>query len=115
MYQSARFAFTWKKRGWDCLRHYEIIENGCIPVFKHIDQCPEQTLVNLPKALFQQVNQLLIPWKETPEMEMLYRYISNQIIEFTRQHASSEAMGRYFLEISKLSSNSKILLLTCDP
>lgn len=114
MYQSARFAFTWKKGGWDCLRHYEIIANGCIPVFRDIDSCPDAFLDNLPKTLFQQVNKELIPWKATPEYEQLYRTISTQILEFSKKHASSEAMGRKFLEAMGLIPNSKILLLTCD-
>lgn len=115
MYQSARFAFTWKKGGWDCLRHYEIIANGCIPVFRDIDSCPDASLDNLPKTLFQQVNRELIPWKATEEYEQLYRTLSTQILEYSKKHASSEAMGRKFLKILNLLPSSKILMLTCDP
>lgn len=115
MYQSARFAFTWKKGGWDCLRHYEIIANGCIPVFREINLCPESTLTNLPKALFQRVNQELLPWKETHEKVILYQEITSQILEHARKHATSEAMGERFLEIADLLPDSKILMLTCDP
>ncbi len=32
-YQRAFYAVTCKKAGWDCLRHYEILANGCIPYF----------------------------------------------------------------------------------
>lgn len=39
-YQSSLFAITTKKGGWDCLRHYEIMANGCIPYFPNIEQCP---------------------------------------------------------------------------
>jgi hypothetical protein len=48
-YASSLFAYTMKKGGWDCLRHYEIMANGCIPVFLGIGDCPATTLVNLPK------------------------------------------------------------------
>ena len=34
MYQNSLFALTKKKGGWDCLRHYEILANGCIPIFE---------------------------------------------------------------------------------
>ncbi len=115
MYQSARFAFTWKKGGWDCLRHYEIIANGCVPVFRDIDSCPEDTLANLPKALLRQVNQDLIPWKDSTEYEELYRKISAEILEFGKNHSSSEAMGKKFLQLVDLPLGSKILMLTCDP
>jgi hypothetical protein len=48
-YQDSIFALTYKKIGWDSLRHYEILMNGCIPLFLNIDKCPEQILTNLPK------------------------------------------------------------------
>ncbi len=49
MYQNSIFALTYKKSGWDCLRHYEILMNGCIPLFLDLDKCPQQTMVNFPK------------------------------------------------------------------
>jgi len=32
-YQNSIFALSYKKAGWDSLRHYEILMNGCIPLF----------------------------------------------------------------------------------
>jgi hypothetical protein len=57
MYHRARFAYTQKKGGWDCLRHYEIMANGCIPIFRGLDQCPVDTLTTFPKGLIREVNQ----------------------------------------------------------
>ena len=51
MYQDSIFAITTKKSGWDCLRHYEILMNGCIPFFLDIEKCPTKTLEKLPKDL----------------------------------------------------------------
>jgi len=48
-YNQARFGVTVKKAGWDCLRHYEILGNGCIPVFFNIDSCPDLTMKYFPK------------------------------------------------------------------
>lgn len=36
-YQSSYYAITTKKGGWDCLRHYEILANNCIPYFVDIE------------------------------------------------------------------------------
>ena len=36
------FAITYKKGGWDCLRHYEILAAGSLPLFFDIDKCPNQ-------------------------------------------------------------------------
>ena len=49
MYKKSIFALTYKKSGWDCLRHYEILMNGCIPLFLDIKNCPINTISNLPK------------------------------------------------------------------
>ena len=49
MYKKSIFALTYKKSGWDCLRHYEIMMNGCIPLFLQLEDCPEKTMTKLPK------------------------------------------------------------------
>jgi len=64
-YGDSRFGVTLKKAGWDCMRHYEIMANGCIPHFLDIDDCPEYTMNDFPKTLCQEVNSLLKT--ETPE------------------------------------------------
>ena len=33
------------------MRHYEILMNGCIPLFLDIDKCPEKILTNFPKKI----------------------------------------------------------------
>jgi hypothetical protein len=38
--QLSRFAVTKKRAGWDCLRHYEIAANGCVPCFRDLDKKP---------------------------------------------------------------------------
>jgi hypothetical protein len=48
-YATSFFGITFKKSGWDCLRHYEIMMNGCVPLFKDLDQCPELICTTLPK------------------------------------------------------------------
>ena len=49
MYQKSIFGVTYKKTGWDCMRHYEILMNGCLPLFLDIENCPDLTMKNLPK------------------------------------------------------------------
>jgi len=49
MYEESIFALTYKKGGWDCFRHYEILMNGCLPLFLDIENCPENTMTNFPK------------------------------------------------------------------
>lgn len=56
MYQNSLFALTYKKGGWDCLRHYEIMMNGCLPLFLDIKECPNLTLTNLSKSSLEEIN-----------------------------------------------------------
>ncbi len=45
------FGYTCKKGGWDCIRHYELIANGCVPFFLDIEKCPERTMTFYPKVI----------------------------------------------------------------
>ena len=55
MYQNSVFALTYRKGGWDCFRHYEILMNGCIPFHLEINKCPNKTLEKLPKDLLKEI------------------------------------------------------------
>jgi hypothetical protein len=54
-YQVSKYGLTEKKGGWDSMRHYEILANKCVPLFKNLSECPEYTLTNLPKELLIQI------------------------------------------------------------
>lgn len=55
MYRDSEFGLTSKKGGWDTLRHYEMVANGCIPLFVDIEECPKKTLHLWPKELLKEV------------------------------------------------------------
>jgi hypothetical protein len=50
-YKESRFGITMAKAGWDCMRHYEILANGCIPYFINLHKCPNLTMTSFPKEL----------------------------------------------------------------
>ena len=88
MYSKSIFAITNKKLGWDCLRHYEILMNGCIPLFFNIDDCPKLILKTLPKerlseiySSFQSVLQFYPPFKiykkKFLSVKKIFSYIPN--------------------------------------
>ena len=54
-YQKSKYAFTYSKCGWSCLRHLEIIFNRCIPIFLDLEFCPEYILHFYPKFLLRNV------------------------------------------------------------
>lgn len=57
-YQSSVFGYTMPKGGWDCMRHYEIVANRCIPYFNLYESKPTYTMANWPSDLQAEANQL---------------------------------------------------------
>lgn len=45
------FGLTWKKAGWDCMRHLELLAAGCLPLFTDIDRAPPGAVAFLPKRV----------------------------------------------------------------
>ena len=99
-YQNSIFALTYKKMGWDSLRHYEILMNGCIPLFLNIDKCPEKILTNLPKKLLF-------------EIFIQYSWILNQFFPtniYRMKFLSIEKFFSYFLNLFKKKYDSMALI-----
>lgn len=108
-YQSSLFAITTKKGGWDCMRHYEIMANGCIPYFPNIEQCPPNTMTLLPKDLIIEGNKLY----ETKDTEKCHILIE-KILEYVKNNLTTEKMAQYILEKTQNLSAKKILYLSKD-
>jgi hypothetical protein len=94
-YRESRFAITHKKGGWECLRHYEIMANGCIPIFKNLQHCPPLTLTSFPKELIINANRELLPWKK--EYTEKYNDYVQKMLAHMRTHCSTSATIEYFL------------------
>jgi len=108
-YRASRFAYTEKKGGWDCLRHYEILAAGCIPVFTGLEACPSNTMVTFPKALVLEACAQLLPW--SPDKEALYDLYVRRLLAHCRAHCSVSALTRRFLE--PLPIAYRVLMIRC--
>jgi hypothetical protein len=53
-YRKSYFAFTWRKAGWDCMRHYEILASGALPYFTDLVTSTPGVLSSLPKLFLNQ-------------------------------------------------------------
>ena len=109
MYQTALFAHTHKKGGWDCLRHYEILGNGCLPIFKDLQHCPSTTLTTFPKELILEANQALLPWNFNNKP--LYDEYWKKIMVHVRENCSASANTRYFLNKLGVRPNNVLLIM----
>lgn len=120
-YKESLFAITTKKAGWDCLRHYEILANGCIPYFVDIDNCPVNTLALLPKNLLIEGNTLYNKYSNYKtiedftknEMEECTNLIS-KLLYYTRQDLTTNKMAKYILKKTNFNDVSSILYLSGD-
>ena len=120
-YQKSYFAITRKKGGWDCLRHYEILANRCVPLFIDINECPINTLFLLPKNLLfeaidlynnkfanKKINELTI--EDINE----YVILQNKLLEYTKNYLTTDKIAKYILQKTNYENISKILYLSQD-
>lgn len=96
-YREARFGVTTKKAGWDCMRHYEIMANNCIPYFVHLEHCPRNTLTRFPKQLCKQVNKDLLNDTPTNVYEKHINGFQNYVVD----NNTTLALAKYFIETVK--------------
>jgi len=117
-YRKSLFATTTKKYGWDCLRHYEIIANGCIPYFPGIEECPKNTLALFPKELTLKGNALYGRLSNktieqlTPDERSECTQLIQQYLEHMRAKMTTAKMAQYILDTSNNGKASSILFLS---
>ena len=92
-YQEAIFGVTCKKCGWDCLRHYEILANGCIPYFPDIADLPPDTMTFFPKVLVRYGNMLY----ETKASDEECLELNRRLLEHTRKFLTTRFLAEYLL------------------
>jgi len=93
-YAISKFGITQKKAGWDCLRHYEILANACIPYFKDIEKCPIYTMHTFPKNIIVETNRLI----ETNQLSnSIYRYYASSLLSYTKEFLTTKKLAEYIL------------------
>jgi len=118
-YNISYFGLTCKKGGWDCLRHYEILACGCIPLFKDLENCPVNILPFFPKKIILETNRLYWdilsrcddPMKMAKDMNLMDNYI-RPLVEYTRKYLTNDKIAKYILDITQHSHVKKILFLS---
>lgn len=91
-YNKSYFGVTMKKAGWDCMRHYEILANHCIPYFTDLEECPNKILTNLPKELLLEAKELANNFDEQK-----YFSILNELFEYTKNNLTTKQLAQYVL------------------
>lgn len=116
-YRKSMFAYTNKKEGWDCLHHYEIIANCCIPFFIGLNECPTYTLTNFPKKLLYKARQVYrelhnVPLNEFEKYEKDYCYLLiNDFLTYMKEHLTTTSIAKHILEKTEYYNIKTILFL----
>lgn len=92
-YASSYYGHTWKKSGWDCMRHYEILAAGCVPAFKNLDKCPAQTMTNFPKELVLKMNAHSLKGEVPPN----YFDVRDELVAYTKTYLTTIEAARKVL------------------
>ena len=97
-YQKSQFAITKAKAGWDCLRHYEIMGNGGMPLFENIHECPRHIMMHVPKALLTKI----MFWHVNDQKWLMrvYNYYLEELQKYVVKFCTTEAVAKRF--VSKL-------------
>ena len=97
-YQKSQFGMTGAKARWDCLRHYEIMGNGCMPLFENIHECPRHIMMHVPKALLTKI----MFWYVNDQKWLMreYNYYLEELQKYVVKFCTTEAVAKRF--VSKL-------------
>ena len=92
-YQKSYYGVTMKKAGWDCMRHYEILGNYCMPYFTDLEDCPKNTLSSFPKKLLLEAKELASNFDEQKYYEIL-----DKVFKHTKEHLTTKSLAKYILD-----------------
>ncbi len=119
-YKDSMFGITMKKSGWDCLRHYEILANGCIPYFVGIENIPFNTMTRFPKEkmidsnrLYEKIQNKTIREVSEEEWREYYEYLE-YYLKHTKEYLTTSSVGEYIIDKIGKKNIKKILYLSED-
>lgn len=114
-YRRSCFAVTMKKAGWDCLRHYEIMANRCVPLFIGLESCPPLTMFRFPRYEIWQLGRLLeergAEYFQTGEGVAVWCDGIDRIMRFLHRHLTTAALARHVLDCWRGAGNPAPLRL----
>lgn len=94
-YNISFFGVTTRKAGWDCMRHYEILGNYCLPYFIDIDECPYTILTQFPKDIIKKGMKLA---NSDNFDENIYYNLLDDAFETFKNKSTTQKVAKYILE-----------------
>jgi hypothetical protein len=103
-YQNSICGVTQKKGGWDCLRHYQILANGCIPYFIDLENCPTTIMTHFPKEI------IIKAMNEVKSGTLNYNTTIALLLEYTRNNLTTKKMAEYVLRSIHITPKNILFL-----
>lgn len=101
-YGEALFGVTMKKGGWDCLRHYEIMANHCVPYMIGLDDWPRTVMTRMPYEPIARLNRLYdehgADHFATAEGLAAWEDGVAAMMRSLREHLTTAALARYVVD-----------------
>lgn len=92
-YAKSYYGYTCKKGGWDCMRHYEILANRCIPAFENLEECPPYIMTNFPKDIIIEFNKYSLNEK----IHLYYENFSDYLLNYTKENLTTKKLVKNIL------------------
>ena len=100
------FGLTMKKAGWDCMRHYEVASNGCVPAFWQLSRKPA---VCAPFGLIDGVN--CVAFESAEELDertralesdpAAYAKLANGALAWAREYSAEAHADRWLAGLAR--------------
>eukprot|EP01062_Namystynia_karyoxenos_P016060 TRINITY_DN15857_c0_g1_i1.p1 TRINITY_DN15857_c0_g1~~TRINITY_DN15857_c0_g1_i1.p1 ORF type:complete len:534 (+),score=96.14 TRINITY_DN15857_c0_g1_i1:115-1716(+) len=120
-YRRSRYCVTYKKAGFDCMRHYEIIFNGCMPFFLDLEYAYQYSVTHLPRSLLLEARDLPgVSFNCTSVRVEIdhsifpvarYEQLLRALLAHAREHLTTKAMARHALRVTGNAAARKVLWL----
>lgn len=111
-YADSYYAPTMMKAGWDCLRHYEILSQWCLPYFRCFDHCPQNIMEKLPRAELNIIRSM-VDYSLGCEMHDLLAHVWQDMIgpcmNILTRHLTTEALASRILSTAGVYRKETIL------
>lgn len=106
-YRESQIAVSFKKAGWDCFRHLEILNAGALLYMPDADQVPELAMAHYPKNLLRLAKSTVE--RGLPVDQMLLKEIRERFVH----RLTSESMASFIVARLQVG-NKRIVFLDLD-
>ncbi len=105
-YARASMALTFRKAGWDCFRHVEILASGAVPLMPDADRIPRYAMIHYPRSAMSALAVHAITHGGVPDEQTRRDFRA-----FAERHLTTKAMARYLLAVSGLAGSQRVLFI----